>query len=100
MTYYRTLVNIPNVALTADGGLAGPTSDRALIPHIAIATTLSACEFTAFAGFTENRLSGYGVKDSDLPGVAEDALEDSMNKTNPVPVDDAEVVMAPRRRVL
>jgi len=48
----------------------------------------------------KNRLSDYGVKDSDLAGVAEDALDDFMNKTNPVPVDDPDVIVRMLRGVL
>ncbi|MFJ6263314.1 iron-containing alcohol dehydrogenase [Rhodococcus erythropolis] len=48
----------------------------------------------------KNRLSDYGVIDSDLIGVATDALEDFMNATNPVPVDDPVVIETLLRRVL
>lgn len=47
-----------------------------------------------------NRLSDYGVEESDLRGVATDALEDFMNKTNPVAVDDPDVIVGLLRKVL
>lgn len=47
-----------------------------------------------------NRLSDYGVKESDLPGVATSAFDALTNKTNPVPVGDADVIVDLLRRVL
>jgi len=48
----------------------------------------------------KNRLGDWGVKDEDLAGVAHDALDDFMNATNPVPVDNPDVIVDLLRRVL
>lgn len=48
----------------------------------------------------KNRLSDYGVMESDFAGVAADAMEDFMYQTNPVAVTDPDVVVELLRKVL
>ncbi|MBB4689554.1 hypothetical protein [Amycolatopsis jiangsuensis] len=45
-------------------------------------------------------MSDYGAPDSDLPGVARDALADFTKPTNLIPVDEAHAIVELLHRVL